>query len=95
VTDRQPKLRSPELKEHGITARRRSPSPDEVKRAVELYEGSLSMRTIAEHLGFGESTISRALVKAGVAIRPKFRRVAQAALCSAARMSRATPDREP
>jgi hypothetical protein len=50
---------------------------------------------IAEHLAFGESTITRALDKAGVTMRPKFRRVAQAALCSAARMSRATPNREP
>ncbi len=83
------------LKEHGITARRRSPNPDEVKCAVQLYEAGLSARVIAEHLGFGASTITRALDKAGVRMRPKFRRVAQAALCSAARMSRATPDREP
>ena len=49
------------LKEHGITARRRSPNPDEVKRAVQLYEAGLSARVIAEHLGFGASTITRAL----------------------------------
>lgn len=83
------------LRQHGLKARRRSPSPGEVERAVEFYEAGLSTRVIAEHLGFGASTITRALDKAGVTMRPKFRRVAQAALCSAARMSRATPDREP
>ena len=60
------------LKHRGVTARRRSPSPDEVQRAVELYEGGLSTRLVAEHLGYGASTILRALVKAGIAIRPRF-----------------------
>jgi hypothetical protein len=60
------------LHDQGVAARRRSPSAAEVKRAIELYEAGSSMRTIAEHLGFGASTISRALVKAGVAIPPRF-----------------------
>jgi hypothetical protein len=84
------------LKEHGITARRRSPNPDEVKRAVQLYEAGLSapghrraprLWREHDHPGAGD--------KASVMMRPKFRRVAQAALCSEARLSRATPDREP
>jgi DNA-binding transcriptional regulator LsrR (DeoR family) len=59
------------LKHHGVTARRRSPSPEEVQRAVELYEAGLSTRVIAEHLGFGASTIARALVTAGVTMRAR------------------------
>jgi transposase-like protein len=62
------------LKQHGVTPRRRSPSPDELQRAAELYEAGLSTRVIAEHLGFGASTILRALSKAGVVIRPRFGR---------------------
>ena len=49
------------LKAHGVTARRRSPSADEVQHIVELYVAGLSTRVIAEHLGFGASTITRAL----------------------------------
>jgi transposase-like protein len=60
------------LKQHGVTARRRSPSLEEVQRAVELYEGGLSTRVVAEHLGYGANTILRALVRAGIAIRPRF-----------------------
>jgi DNA-binding transcriptional regulator LsrR (DeoR family) len=62
------------LRQEGITARRRSPSADEVRRAIELYEAGLSTRVIAQHLGFGASTVGRALVKAGVSIRPRFGR---------------------
>jgi transposase-like protein len=60
------------LKQHGVVARRRSPSPDDVQQAVELYGAGLSTRVIAEHLGFGASTILRALTKAGVTIRTRF-----------------------
>ena len=62
------------LQHHGISARRRSPSPDEVQRAVELYDAGLSTRIIAEHLGFGASTISRVLARAGITLRPRFGR---------------------
>lgn len=60
------------LKQQGVTARRRSPSPEEVEQAVELYGAGLSTRVIAQHLGFGASTILRALHTAGVTIRPRF-----------------------
>ncbi len=59
------------LKQEGVTARRRSPSPDDVQRAVELYAAGLSTGVIAEHLGFGVSTIARALHKASVPRRPR------------------------
>lgn len=62
------------LLQQGITARRRSPSEDEVQRAVKLYEAGQSTRTIAEHLGFGASTIARALVAAGVTMRRRLDR---------------------
>src|SRR3954451_3815935 len=38
------------LSQHGVQARRRSPSANEVQRAVELYESGLSTRVIARHL---------------------------------------------
>ena len=60
------------VRQHGVTARRRSPSPEEVEQAVSLYEAGLSTRVIAEHLGFGASTIFRALSKAGITIQPRF-----------------------
>ncbi len=61
------------LKQHGIAARRRSPTEDTVRRAVELYEAGQSAHTIAAQLGLGASTIARALSGAGVAIRARFR----------------------
>jgi|1185.fasta_scaffold168844_1 transposase-like protein len=60
------------LRQHGITARRGSLSPAGLQQAVELYETGLSIRVIANHLGFGASTVARALVKAGIHIRPRF-----------------------
>lgn len=60
------------LLEHGVTARRRSPSPEEVQQAIELYEAGLTTRIIGQHLGFGASTIGRALVAAGVSMRRHF-----------------------
>lgn len=54
------------LKRHGVTARRRGLSPNEVQRAIELYSAGLSTRVIGEHLGFGASTVLRALAKAGL-----------------------------
>src|SRR4051812_406169 len=39
------------------------PEREEVQGPVDLYEAGDSMRIIAEHLGFGVSTISRALTK--------------------------------
>jgi hypothetical protein len=60
------------LRPHGVVARRRSPSPQGIQQAVELYEAGLSTRVIAEHLGFGASTILRGLARVGIAIRPRF-----------------------
>jgi hypothetical protein len=60
------------LRQQGVIARRRSPSPDEVQRAVELYEEGQTTRVIAEHLGFGANTIKRSLERAGVTLRPTF-----------------------
>lgn len=57
------------LKQHGVTARRRSPSRHELRQAIELYEAGLSTRIIGERLGFGASTILRALTKAKVQLR--------------------------
>ncbi|HSH18266.1 MAG TPA: hypothetical protein VK978_02690, partial [Candidatus Saccharimonadales bacterium] len=59
------------LRQHGVVARRRSPNAEDLRRVVQLYETGLSTRIIAERLGFGASTISRALVRTGVAIRPR------------------------
>src|SRR3954451_19811655 len=59
------------LKLHDVRARRRRPSAVDVQRAVELYKNGLSTRLIAERLGFGASTICRALIKAGVNSRTR------------------------
>jgi hypothetical protein len=60
------------LKQQGVIARRRSPTPEEVQRAVQLYEARYGTQAIAEQLGFGTSTIRRALVNAGIRLRPRF-----------------------
>jgi DNA-binding transcriptional regulator LsrR (DeoR family) len=52
------------LRHRGVVARRRSPTTAEMQRAAALYEAGESIRTIAEHLGFGASTVKRALVRA-------------------------------
>ncbi len=62
------------LRQHGITARRRSPNAAEMQGAVELYEAGLGTRTIGQLLGFGATTIGRALRQAGVQLRPRFGR---------------------
>ena len=56
------------LKQRGIRARRRGQDPEETQYAVELYRSGESMRTIAKQLGFGLSTIRRAILRADTSI---------------------------
>lgn len=62
------------LAQNGMRGRRRGLSPDETTRAVLLYQAGETMQTIAEHLGFGASTIASALTREGVQRRPRFGR---------------------
>ncbi|WP_147252178.1 hypothetical protein [Blastococcus sp. TF02-09] len=59
------------LKRHGIMARRRSPSPEQVAGARAMYEAGQSTLQIATALGFGASTIQRTLRQAGVQLRSR------------------------
>lgn len=62
------------LAQHGMQGRRRGLSRDEVTLAVQLYQAGQTMQTIAEHLGYGATTIATALKREGVERRPRFSR---------------------
>ncbi len=53
--------------------RKQPMSGDEVERALNLYAEGLSLREIGEQLGRGKSTVSSALVRHGVVLRPAVR----------------------
>ncbi len=61
------------LKQHGVSVRRRSPSPADIARATAMYEKGTSTLQIANTLGYGASTVSRALRQAGVFLRSPYR----------------------
>lgn len=56
------------LAERGVQTSR-SMKPEEVKRAVRMYEGGSSSVVIGEELGYDNHTILKELRQAGVTIR--------------------------
>lgn len=50
------------LREHGIT-------PEDVERAVRLYESGITIRQVVEQIGYSFGTIQRMLKEQGVAPR--------------------------
>lgn len=48
-------------------------SDNEVELAMNLYADGLSLREIGQHLGRGKTTVSTALVRYGVVLRPAVR----------------------
>lgn len=53
--------------------RKQPMSDNEVELAINLYADGLSLREIGEQLGRGKSTISTALVRHGIVLRPAVR----------------------
>lgn len=61
------------LSNRGLEMRKQPMSPDEAELAVSLYAGGLSLREIGERIGRGKTTVSNALVRRGVVLRPAVR----------------------
>ncbi|WP_100515095.1 helix-turn-helix domain-containing protein [Mycobacteroides abscessus] len=61
------------LRDQGMQMRKQPLSDNEVELAINLYADGLSLRDIGERLGRGKTTISNALVRCGVVLRPAVR----------------------
>jgi hypothetical protein len=59
------------LNDHGVSMRFQSLTDEQIDQAVERYQAGDSLATIARHLGSSPTTVQRALISRGVAIRPK------------------------
>ncbi len=66
---------SDHLKRVGTTMRLRSPSPDEVHKAIELYQAGQSLATVGRALGFSTKTIHNVIIASGVPRRDTHGRI--------------------
>lgn len=58
------------LQAEGVSKRRQAITPDDAERALQLYEGGLTIMEVAGRVGYSYGTIRRALHEHGVAMRP-------------------------
>lgn len=63
------------LRSSNVTVRRQGLNCDEAAQAQVLYESGLSLAAVGDQLGLAPTSVSRALVRAGVTLRPGRRRV--------------------
>lgn len=59
------------VRSEAITVRLAAPSPDHIAWASSLYEAGNPIASIADELGFSYGAVRRALIKAGVQMRPR------------------------
>jgi predicted transcriptional regulator len=59
------------LRRHGVVTRHKGLSDSDLQQARELYESGLPVAKVGEKLGRAPSTVRRALVQAGVEMRPR------------------------
>jgi AraC-like DNA-binding protein len=57
------------LRAEGVSLRGRAITPEDVKKAVQLYEHGLTITEVVRHIGYSRDTIRTALRKHGVALR--------------------------
>lgn len=59
------------LKAEGVSLRRRGMSQADADKAVQLYEGGLTIVEVVDRLGYSYGVINRMLHKRGVKVRPR------------------------
>lgn len=57
-------------RDEGVTMRRQGLSPEQTEQARRLYESGLSLAAVGDRLGFWPTSVSNALRKSGVELRP-------------------------
>jgi hypothetical protein len=61
------------LAEAGVSMRRQPLTPEQVREATELYRSGLSLAKVSAQLALPHESIRRALIDAGVRMRPRGR----------------------
>jgi hypothetical protein len=61
------------LKTNGVEMRRQAMTPGQLESAISLYENGMALVTISKQVRAPRETVRRALVDAGVALRPRGR----------------------
>lgn len=60
--------------QHGLPRRQVPLQPEQIEEATRLYQTGQSVKMVARQLGVGDTTIRRALTKAGVTMRSRGRK---------------------
>jgi AraC-like DNA-binding protein len=57
------------LRAEGVSLRGHTITPEDVKKAVQLYESGMTITQVVKHIGYSRDTIRKVLVKHGVVLR--------------------------
>lgn len=60
------------LQKRGISSRHRTMDDEKIVRCIELYSSGLSLVKVGKQLGIDQATVRRALLSAGITLRPRL-----------------------